>query len=113
MAGRKIRDERDARRCMAKVDASGQSRSEWARKHGIDGRSLVAWGKKLKKGDKTRAKSKRVRRRKKHGGLVELISGTGPATRRYVIRRGEFAIEVDEHFDEATLARLMRVLVEC
>lgn len=113
MAGRKIRDERDARRCMAKADAAGGSRAEWARSHGIDGRSLYAWGKNLEKGDKTRARKKTVGRRKKHDGLVELVAGTSRAGGRYVIRRGEFAIEVDGHFDEETVVRLLTIVAAC
>ncbi len=42
-AGRKIRDSRDARACLDRVKSSAVSRAEWARAHGIDGRSLHAW----------------------------------------------------------------------
>lgn len=107
MAKRKIRDERDARRCLAAVKESGLTRAEWARKHGIDGRSLYAWARNLERGDK------KTGRQQKHKGLVELIPDAEPATSRYVIRRGQLALEVDEHFDEATLARLLRVIAAC
>jgi len=43
MAGRKLRDEADARACLAAMEASGLSLSEWARQHGMDGRSLHCW----------------------------------------------------------------------
>jgi transposase-like protein len=42
-AGRKIRDEAEARDCVLAVERAGQSAGEWARAHGIDGRSLQAW----------------------------------------------------------------------
>lgn len=113
MAGRKIRDERDARRCMAAAKAAGVRRGEWAQQHGIDGRSLFAWGKNLDRGDRTRSTKKPVRKRKKHSGLVELVAGASPAGRRYLIRCGQLGVEVDEHFNEATLARLLRVIVAC
>ncbi len=42
MAGRRIFNEQDARRCLA-VRSSRSALGEWARAHGIDGRSLNAW----------------------------------------------------------------------
>ncbi len=113
MAGRKIRDGQDARRCMAAAKAGGLSRGEWARQHGIDGRSLFAWGKNLERGDKTRIAKKPGRTRKKRGGLVELIADARPAESRYVIRSGQLAVEVDDNFEEATLARLLKVIATC
>jgi len=113
MAGRKIRDERDARRCMAAAKAAGVSRGEWARQHGIDGRSLFAWGKNLERGDKTRGTKKTVRKRKRLGGLVELIADTRRVESRYVIRSGQLAVEVDDNFEEATLTRLLKIIAAC
>lgn len=113
MAGRKIRDEQDARRCMAAAKAAGRSRGEWARRHGIDGRSLCAWGKNLERGDKTRRASKAGCRRDKRGGVVELIAAASRGGSRYVVRCGQVAVEVDEHFDEATLTRLLRIIAVC
>jgi hypothetical protein len=40
---RKIEDEREARRCLKSARAAGLTAGEWAREHGIDGRSLNAW----------------------------------------------------------------------
>lgn len=40
---RKIDDEFEARRCLQAAKRAGQSAGEWARAHGIDGRSLHAW----------------------------------------------------------------------
>jgi transposase-like protein len=105
MAKRKIRDERDARRCLAAVKESGLSRADWARQHGVDGRSLYAWARNLGRKD--------TKGSQKHRGLVELIPGAEPAGSRYVIRCGQLALEVDEHFDEATVARLLKVIAAC
>ena len=111
MAGRTIRDERDARTCLEAVQAAGLSRMEWARAHGIDGRSLYAWEKKLGQGQ--------LKRRRGRGRLVELIpamgsgSGSGNGQTRYLIRCGQLAVEVDAQFDEQTLTRLLRVVVGC
>jgi len=109
MAARKIRDERDAQQCMASVEASGLSRSDWARQHGVDGRSLFAWSRKVAGSDKAQG-SKNER---KHSGLVELIPDASHAGSRYVIRCGQLVVEIDEHFDEATLARLLKVIAAC
>lgn len=40
---RKIEDERDARACLKAAKAAGLTAGEWAREHGVDGRSLNAW----------------------------------------------------------------------
>jgi hypothetical protein len=38
--GQKITTEDEARRCLRAAKAAGQTPGEWARAHGIDGRSL-------------------------------------------------------------------------
>ena len=43
MPGRKIRDESDARECLAAVRVAGGDRVAWAREHRVDARSLNAW----------------------------------------------------------------------
>lgn len=111
MAGRKIRDEQDARRCMAAAKRAGISRGEWARQNGIDGRSLFAWGKNLERGGRSgRAKGSRPPR--KRLGLVELIAEDRTPS-RYIVRHGQVAIELDEHFDEQVLVRLLKVVTAC
>jgi hypothetical protein len=102
---RKIRDAQDARHCLAAARASGESRSEWARQHGVDGRSLCAWEKKVG--------SDEPEQREKLAGLVELIPDSRAEESRYVVQCGRFAVEVDEHFDEATLGRLLKVVAAC
>jgi hypothetical protein len=44
MLRRKIRDANDARACLDAAAHSGLPRAQWAQKHGIDARSLNAWG---------------------------------------------------------------------
>ena len=112
MARRRIRDEGDARQCLAAVKASGLSRGQWAQRHGIDGRSLFAWAKNLEGGEGSRG-MKEKGKGKKHSGLVELVPGARRAASRYVIRCGQLAVEVDEHFDETTLGRLLKVVSAC
>ena len=102
MAGRKIRDAAEARSLLASAERSGLERSEWARQHGIDGRSLQAWRLNL-----ARQEQPKVR-------FVELVSATPvmvPA--RYVVHVGGLSVEVDDRFDEATLRRLLSVVASC
>ena len=108
MAGRKIRDAADARACLKAMKATrGVSRAQWAREHGIDGRSLTAW--RINLGRSAPSRQRRAR-------MVELVatpagSSAGPA--RYVVLCGKLAVEVDGGFDEATLLRLLRVVASC
>lgn len=111
MGKRKIRDEADARACVASAGASGRGLTEWARAEGVDGRSLRVWSMNL---------GLVARRRGKHSSrqsevrLVELVRAPAPATaRRYVVRVGDRTIEVDDGFDESTLRRLLSVLSPC
>ena len=105
MVPRKIRDADDARTCLAAADASGLTRAEWARTHAIDARSLNAWRLNLD------------RRDRRLGGLrlVELVPAQ-PAKResaRYGVRCREFLVEVDDHFDDHVLGRLLAVVAAC
>jgi len=102
---RKIRDEQDARRCLAAARASRKGRRAWARQHGVDGRSLYAWDKKLAP-DEAAGRAKRR-------GLVELIPNSPRVGSRYVVRCGRLAVEIDDHFEEATLGRLLKVIAAC
>ena len=100
---RKIVDARDARACVKAARTAGLSLGAWARRHGVDGRSLHAWSVNL--GMSPSAVAKR--------GLIELVprSASGPA--RYVVRVGETAVEVGDDFEDDTLARVVRVLRAC
>lgn len=107
MAGRKIRDAADARACLsAAARARGMTRAEWAREHGIDGRSLNSWRVNLERGSAKPTKKRRVR-------LVELVAAPPVQPVRYVIRLGDVAVEFDQHFDDATLRRVLQVVAAC
>ena len=107
MAGRKIRDAADARACLsAAARARGRTRAEWAREHGIDGRSLNSWRVNLERGGAKKATKRKVR-------LVELVPALPTAPARYVIRLGDVAVEFDQHFDDATLRRVLQVVAAC
>lgn len=111
MSKRKIKDEVEARKCLADVSASRLSLAEWARAHGVDGRSLNSW---------------RVNLARREGGrprLVEWVPSGAAAVEtapfrmlepaRYTVRCGDLAVEVDEHFNADTLRRLLRVVASC
>ena len=85
---------------------------EWARQNGVDGRSLNAWARKRRTGAPSRQGSD-TGRPEKQSGLVELVPAASPTERRYVIRCGPFAVEVDEQVDESFLSRVLRVLAAC
>lgn len=103
---RKIEDEREARRCLKSAKAAGLTAGEWAREHGIDGRSLNAWRINL-----SRPSSEREVQPLR---LVELVpTAIERSDAPYVVRVGELAIEVDADFDDATLVRLVRALRSC
>ena len=98
MAGRRIRDEADARACLAAVEASGLGRAEWARREGIDARSLNVWRMNLS-------------RKRAPARLVELVPTVRAA--RYVVRCGHLEVEIGDDFNEATLFRLLQVVAAC
>lgn len=96
---RKIRDESDAITCLNAVEASGLARADWAHQHGIDARSLNAW----------RLKLRRIRPSLR---LVELVATPTPPA-RYLLRFDGLELELDDHFREDTLARLLAVVSRC
>lgn len=103
---RKIENEREARRCLSSASAAGLSCGEWAREHGIDGRSLNAWRINL-----SRPSSEREVQPLR---LVELVpTPIERSDARYVVRVGVLAIELGADFDEDTLVRLVRALRSC
>lgn len=106
MARRKIVDREDAQRCLADVRRSGLSLREWAREHGVDGRSLNAWRVTMERNSTRRVKGELE--------LVELVPIAAPKNDAlYVVRCGAFAVEVDPRFEERTLGRLLRVVASC
>src|SRR5688572_28546990 len=104
MAGRRVRDERDARSCLEAVEASGMTRAEWARAHGVEPRSLNAW----------RVNLERAGRAKRGAGLLELVPADRPdSASTYVVRCGPFAVEIGADFDERVVGRLLAVVAGC
>lgn len=105
---RKVVDERDARRCLLAVSRSGETRREWARRHGVDGRSLRAWELNMSRS------SKKGLARSAPAQLVELVPTTIPVVvSRYVVRAGPGSVEVGDDFHPATLRRIVEVLLSC
>jgi hypothetical protein len=102
MSRRKVRDARDAERCLAAVAATGMTRARWARENGVDPRSLNAWRLNLERSGRMSAR------------LIEVVAYeevVEPA--RYVVRCGDLGVEVDERFDADVLRRLIAVIASC
>jgi hypothetical protein len=103
---RKIEDEREARRCLKSARAAGLTAGEWAREHGIDGRSLNAWRINL-----SRPTSEREVQPLR---LVELVPAASERSdARYIVRVRDLAIELGPDFDDEALVRLVRALRSC
>jgi hypothetical protein len=112
--GRKIEDERDAARCLRAAERRGLSAGDWARAHGVDGRSLHAWEMNLARRGTTwpakrRKASSRSGPKKALHALVELVPASTP-----VVQAGRYALVVGgarvEFGDDASVATLRRVL---
>ena len=101
MSCRKVSSAAEARECLAEVAASGLARAEWARRNGVDARSLNAWRLNLEPSSARREPT-----------FVELTTLPAPVS-RYLVRVGDLAVEVDEHFDDQVLRRLLRVVASC
>ena len=114
MERRKIRDEADARRCIAAVKASKLTARQWARSEGIDGRSSRAWTINLERGASSTKPARLQNRQPQPLHLVELVPSTSArSASRYLVRVGHHTVEVDNQFAEATLRRLVAVLASC
>jgi hypothetical protein len=110
MAGRKVFNEQDARRCLTAVKASRRELGAWAREHGVDGRSLNLWRLNLERRGVLRVRATAPK-------LVELVV-TRPAVvvapqAPFVLRIGGVELEVGDQFDETSLRRLVGVLKSC
>lgn len=101
---RKIADEKDARACLSSLAQSGGTLRAWAKRHGVDGRSLRAWQEKLPRPASLAP-----------GRLVELVplSSTSRPLRRYLVHVGMGSVEVGDDFDDRTLRRVLEVLRAC
>jgi hypothetical protein len=110
-AGKKIEDEREARRCLASAERAGLSAGEWARARGIDGRSLHAWQMNLERGS---GRPGRLRKPKADRGSRALVELVPMAPSVAVVGRGRYILEVGgarvEFGDDASVATLRRIL---
>ena len=107
MRRRKIRDEADARACLAAVRAAGGDRVAWAHAHRVDARSLNAWRVALER---------RAAKRSAAGvpKLIELVPTSVPrAAARYVLDVGGVRVEFDDACSAETLRRVVRGLRAC
>lgn len=108
---RKIANEADARACLRAAKTAGVAPTEWARAHGIDGRSLNAWRVNLGQARAAKRESGRVPAAR----LVELVptAPSAPRSARYAVRVSDAEIELADDFREETLVRLVRALRTC
>jgi transposase-like protein len=120
--GRRIEDEGEAQRCLLAAKRSGQNAGEWARAHGVDGRSLNAW--RMNLGRRGAAGSARPRQSKttpktalKARTLVELVPSTCrvdvAGVGRYVLEVDGARVEFGDDVSVTTLRRVLEVLRPC
>lgn len=115
-AGRRIDDAVEARRCLLAAKRAGQKAGEWARAHGIDGRSLHAWKINFEQG---RTPAPGTRRAATPGpisnALVELVPRaiTTASRARYVLEIRDARLEFGDDAVADTIRRVVEVLRSC
>lgn len=117
-SGRKIEDERDARRCLLAAKRAGLSAGDWARTQGIDGRSLHAWQVNLgRRGATAPRRPREAKSAPTKPALVELVpterTVQPTASCRYVLEVGGARVEFGDDVSVATLRRVLEVLRSC
>ena len=117
-SARKIDDESEARRCLRAAKLAGRSAGEWARAHGIDGRSLNAWKVNLARRGTTAAPRRSKPKAPPPGrGLVELVAAGSSAKvaagGRYVLEVAGARVEFGDDCSVATLRRVLEALRSC
>lgn len=113
--GRKIEDEHEAVRCLRAAERQGQSPGDWARAHGIDGRSLHAWQMNLARRGTTSRRAATKASGAAHA-LVELVPAApfvAPAQSRYALVVGGARVEFSDDASTATLRRVLEALRSC
>jgi len=108
MAGRGVVNEQDARGCLAAARSSRGGLAEWARAHGVDGRSLNAWRVNLGRRGVPRERAVALK-------VVELVPKVPVAAvhEPYVLHVGGVELQVGADFDEHSLRRLIGLLKSC
>jgi hypothetical protein len=82
---RTVEHEREARRHSKAAAAAGRSAGEWAREHGIDGRSLNAW---------------RINLARSASSEVAPLPLSERSAARYLVRIRDVVIELGPDFDD-------------
>lgn len=116
--GRKIEDEREAARCLRAAERRGLSAGDWARAHGVDGRSLHAWQMNLARRGAAwsatgREASSRPKKKPAACALVELVPAVTPVAQqsgRYALVVGGARVEFGDDASVVTLRRLLEAL---
>jgi hypothetical protein len=108
MRTRKIRDEADAKACLAAVRAAGGDRLAWAHAHRVDARSLNMWRVVLERRASSRQRTAAAPK------MIELVPSSAPrAAARYVLDVGSARVEFDDSCSAETLQRVVRALRAC
>ena len=120
---RRIVDEADARRGLLAAKQAGQSTRDWARAHGIDGRSLHAWRANLERSRPACGPTECPPKPKPAAhALVELVStapataavvSEAPLTARYVVEAAGARVEFGDDVSVDTLRRVVGALRSC
>lgn len=98
---------------MLAAKRAGQSAGEWARVHGIDGRSLHAWKINFERGEAYAPRTSRAAKpRPVASALVELVprGPIGTTCARYVLEVGGARLEFGDDAAADTLRRVVEVL---
>jgi transposase-like protein len=109
MERRRISGEAEAQSALRAIARSGIGIREWAREHGVDGRSLNAWKMALAR----RGQSSAERRRTAKAALVELVPTKRVPSGRYVLRVGDISLEFGDDASEEMLRRAIGFLRSC
>lgn len=101
---RKVMGREEALALLSELDATGESLVQLSRRRSVDARSLRCWKLNLSRGG-----------HRLEGGPLRLMEvalpPTGPS--RYRILVGDLALEVEDDFQDATLARLLALVRSC
>jgi len=116
--GRKIENETEAYGCLVAAKRAGRGAGEWARAHGIDGRSLHAWQVNLgRRGTPAPPRRRESKVAPVKRALVELVPAARSATvslgGRYVLEVAGARLEFGDDVAVATLRRVLEALRSC
>jgi len=104
-----VRNKPEALALLDELERSDLELSAFCASRGVDGRSLNCWRHNLGGCSSDRPEFQPLR-------LVEVVAtetAVTPAAAAYKLSIGGVCIEVDDHFRDATLTRLLRVAATC